>query len=485
MHKTCREEHHRFLLTQAGVLEALAVRLASFVVATGCVHNLRTHFEHNRTQSGEVLTFGLPTILQAVSAIIEQSRSRAVQFLSTHAFVSIFQRSNVATTIHEKKDGLLGSNTSNTILSCHIPSTVIENLLPSLPMSNLRNPAVAIPNVSPLGTPGFPGRPARIPCDFSSADEVIRAEGPDFMEEEENPLIGWLFHLVRIGNEAIILAAARLLAILYRESLMKPGREAAFRLLLVPVLSRMLDKDLRIFLGSCRTYASGILTPEKFVKEKAPSVLAMIAANSPEVQKAAAQAGIIKKLSHLLKESYDEIPSDSASIWTPESTIVQAYGRDDASRLGPDGLSPIAYYTTRLRKSVLEALAAVASKSDEYRRAIIENGIIPFIIRTLKPEESEQRPPGQGVAQKYHKSKSPGLLLGNPKDTILAACEATKSLSRSVGVLRTSLMDAGLSAPLFVLLRHQDVDLQIAATAVVCNLVLQFSPLQEVGNPRF
>ena len=41
-------------------------------------------------------------------------------------------------------------------------------------------------------------------------------------------------------------------------------------------------------------------------------------------------------------------------------------------------------------------------------------------------------------------------------------------------------MDAGLAAPLFLLLKHQDVDLQIAATAVVCNLVLDFSPMRDV-----
>lgn len=42
-------------------------------------------------------------------------------------------------------------------------------------------------------------------------------------------------------------------------------------------------------------------------------------------------------------------------------------------------------------------------------------------------------------------------------------------------------MDAGLAAPLFGLLKHQDIEIQIQATAVVCNLVLDFSPMREVS----
>ena len=42
-------------------------------------------------------------------------------------------------------------------------------------------------------------------------------------------------------------------------------------------------------------------------------------------------------------------------------------------------------------------------------------------------------------------------------------------------------MDAGLAAPLFVLLRNQDTEIQVAATAVICNLVLEFSPMRDVG----
>lgn len=56
-------------------------------------------------------------------------------------------------------------------------------------------------------------------------------------------------------------------------------------------------------------------------------------------------------------------------------------------------------------------------------------------------------------------------------------------MSRSVGNLRTSLIDAGLGKPVFALLKYPDNAVQIAATDVSINLVLDFSPMREVSLP--
>ena len=336
-------------------------------------------------------------------------------------------------------------------------------------------------NFPPLGALGSTSKQSQMSRSFSSAIEVIQSQGLEFIEEEESTLIPWLLYIARIENEVAGLMAAWVLAILYRHGLTKRGREAAFALLLVPSLVRMLDKDTKTSSDSSNTYDTSVLaSPDRLIKEQAPSVLAMLAANSLEIQKAAADAQAIKKLSQLLKESYDEMPTNASSaMWTPESsTARQSEGRDDSSKLGRFGFSVAAYHVMRLRESVLIALAAIASDKDEYRRAIIDNGVVPFVIKTLKPEECD--PVAQGIGQNEGTSRYRGAFTGNCKDAILAACGAARALSRSVSTLRTSLMDAGLPAPLFVLIKSQDIELQVAATAVVTNLVLHFSPMREV-----
>lgn len=485
--KTCRDEHRRAMLAQTGVLEALAVKLASFVVGTGCSLNPSNGgFKHIGDIAPAPSRSRLSPILQAVGAIIQSSKPRAIQFLNAPAFASVFQKPDAdVTSSYEKKPTPWGPNASNMFNVRQAPPNAIDTLIPPLPSTHFRSSLAPTSSFPPLGALGSSSKQSQMSRSFSSAIEVIQSQGLEFIEEEESTLIPWLLYIARIEDEVTGLMAAWLLAILYRHGLTKRGREAAFALLLVPSLVRMLDKDSKNSSDISNTYDTSVLaSPDRLIKEQAPSVLAMLAANSLEIQRAAADAGAIKKLSQLLKESYDEMPANSsAAMWTPESsTARQSESRDDSSKLGRAGLSTTAYHVMRLRESVLIALAAIASDKDEHRRAIIDNGVVPFVIKTLKPEESD--PIAQDDGQTDGASRYRRAYTGNCKDAILAACGAARALSRSVSTLRTSLMDAGLPAPLFVLIKCQDTELQVAATAVVTNLVLHFSPMREVVIPE-
>ena len=482
--KTCRGEHHRAILAQTGVLEALAVRLASFVVATGCsLDPSNGGSKYIGDIAPATSRSRITPILQAIGAIIQHSKPRAIQFLNAQAFASVFQKPDAdVTSSYEKKPTVWGSNASDMFNVRQTPPSAIDILIPPLPSTHFRSSLAPISNFPPLGALGSSNKQTQMSRSFSSAIEVIQSQGLEFIEEEESTLIAWLLYVARIENEVTGLMAAWVLAILYQHGLTKRGREAAFALLLVPSLVRMLEKDSTTSSDGSNTYDTSVLaSPGRLIKEQASLVLAMLAAHSLEIQRAAADAGAIKKLSQLLKESFDEMPANSsATMWTPESsTSRHPEGRDDGSKLGPAGLSATAYHVMRLRELVLTALAAIASDKEEYRRAIIDNGVVPFVIKTLKPEESD--PVAQANGQTEGTSRYRRAFTGNCKDAILAACGAAKALSRSVSTLRTNLMDAGLPAPLFALIKCQDIELQIAATAVLTNLVLHFSPMRDVG----
>jgi hypothetical protein len=56
---------------------------------------------------------------------------------------------------------------------------------------------------------------------------------------------------------------------------------------------------------------------------------------------------------------------------------------------------------------------------------------------------------------------------------------------RSVRSLRTNLVDNDIAAGVTAQLSDQDVAVQIAATAALCNLLLDFSPLKKVRFSRW
>ena len=485
--KTCREETQRKILADVGILEALATRLAAFVVATGCVLVYQDGLDVDAGYAHLPVTTGssrLAPILEAIGTIVQNSKLRAIQFLSAPAFAAVFPRTEIdATAVQERKANAWKSHLFNSFANRLTPPNPLQTLLPQLPNTHYRDSTVPTPSFPPLGALTAAGKQHQSSRSFGSTVEAVQTQAYDYAEDDENPLIAWLIFVVRGESGITRLMAAWVLAIFYRFGLTSRKRETGFALLLVPLLVRMLDKESKGSSKTSRDYDSGtVRSHDWIIKEQAPAVLAMLTVDSLELQKAAFDAGAIKKLSQLLKESYDPLPPSSvASFWAPQSSSSEVIdARASVTKLGPSGLSLAAYHVTRTRESVLIALAAVASLKDEYRKAIIDNGVVPFVIDSLKPSNYTVASPSLSKPQIGETSRHQHPTIENPSAVILAACGAARGLSRSVSTLRTSLMDAGLASPLFVLLKNQDVDIQISATAVICNLVLEFSPMREV-----
>jgi hypothetical protein len=354
----------------------------------------------------------------------------------------------------------------------HNGGNPVDSLLPSVPLAHVKSSPNSA-NFPPLGNAGSQRRSSHsFPTPFSLAETPTP-------EEDENSIVPWLLCIIRSEGGMVRLMAARLVTVLFRLGLAKKHRVPMFSYLLVPILIRMLDKDFQLPQEN-GTSDDGLITATQRLKEEAPAVLANLVMDDQELQRHAVEGNALKRLSQLLKETYNPVPESARPMWYSEGSSP---ARDPESmvpecRLGPPGYSPTLCHVMRYRESILKALASLVPFKDEYRKAVCENGVVPYIIDSLKPRPSDA--PADAVSMPRNTAAD-----GNPTPTLLAACGAARMLTRSVSVLRTSLIDAGVAQPLFVLIRHHDLEVQIAATAAICNLALDFSPMKQVSQLCF
>eukprot|EP00834_Sanchytrium_tribonematis_P002949 NODE_102_length_19640_cov_1.308735.p6 type:complete len:508 gc:universal NODE_102_length_19640_cov_1.308735:18022-16499(-) len=151
---------------------------------------------------------------------------------------------------------------------------------------------------------------------------------------------------------------------------------------------------------------------------KAAFVLAYLTAGNEDLQKNASEAEAIPKL------------SDVVRTWTEDSS--------DSTMLDVE--------------ASLTALAAIASLREDCRKRVIDTKVLSVISRLLECSRTSIRS---------------------------AACQLTRSLSRSVKTLRTALVDANIVKSILKLLMDQSEEVQISACATLCNIVLDFSPVKD------
>ena len=261
------------------------------------------------------------------------------------------------------------------------------------------------------------------------------------------------------------------------------SRETTIGLLVVPLLVHMLE-DIVLPPKSKDGQAEAEATVlDCAVKERAPAILALLITDSEYLQNAAFDANLVSKLSKMLKVSYDPVPEASLSPrWSPH----EDGSAENDSPPGLQGQSPLLNHKIKVRESALKAIAALVPFKEEYRKAIVDQGMIPYIVESMNSNPRKPTPKvgdKSETASKVSKEEEDGKLQygTNPIPVLIAACGAVRALSRSVTILRTTLIDNGVAMPVFSLLQHPDIEVQIAATATVCNLVTDVSPMREVS----
>lgn len=436
-----REEGDRTLVAKSRILDRFAQYLADYALSQGHVFRQGPLQPHARAPPESII----PSILDATSSIISVSEYRAHRFLlaiaQNHVFVSA-------------------------------SSSPGPRILPTPPTQPYKTvsfqggpQAVAVPSTPSRYTDG--------PFDsFSGGCGGVA-----------NAVCAWLVVLARSFSDAARLAALSLLARVHvhTEHLGQSGaaqpevaqklrdRRRKIALYAVPIAVKLVQQMSE---NGGKVSDNGFLKDAHAEKTNACLVLAQLLATSRDLQTAAVEAGTIKHLCAILKRSFDNIAL-SKPMWNPKPLGNTAADCPETCKMGDRGLPTEIMRAMQARQGALAAIAAICTSEDLHRKAIVEGGVIPCIIDSLKPlpENMEQklRTNGGRMSPKD----------GNTIDTIMAACSAAQSMSRSVSLLRTSLIDAGIAKPLFSLIHHPSGDVKTVATNVCCNLLLDFSPMRE------
>ncbi|KAJ4369778.1 hypothetical protein N0V83_005542 [Neocucurbitaria cava] len=461
--KTCREESHKKLLVDAGILDLLAEKLAAIAATDDSLPETKQSTRHKLPSTC------LPDILEAVSVIIKDSHFYTARFLYSQPIQQLFgwPKERSATRWDEgHSSSSLSNNWDKLIPRVQTMTSKSDPYTKSWPALGAYNPAAG---------DSYARLPSMESLQQTSSRSVIT-------DESESPLFIWLMYVARRGEGRERLSACWLLALLKRfgerwplNDPSKSARERHFSYLIIPLVVKMIEESSP---SSEQAKKASNLDPAardelRFVLERSPLVLAELITGNKALQSAAVDARILPTIAQILKKSFDIPATASKPLWQPRelSHEVKDPMIDPASStLGRSGLSADVLHAFKYRESALLALAAIAGDQDGLRKLVIEMGASTHIIEALVPYAESNE---QGVSST---SKD-----GNPDPVLVASCKVIRSLSRSVSVLRTSLIDHGVAKPVFELLTHPSVKVQIAATEVITNLVLDMSPMRTVS----
>ncbi|KAI1311686.1 armadillo repeat protein [Xylaria venustula] len=489
----CQEEHHRTALVDSGILDALATRIAAFAVAEGYVlpkAEVRARIEGLGEYIPEppISTEGLSDILGAVAAIIHDSPFRVCKLVYSPSILAIFPNFNNGGNQYPKSPpefillpGLRPSRPKEPeIMDLLLPRT------PTYPRVHGNNGGFSsLSTQSSRESPTTNGRPSsKLQTSLVSwtppEETTVRNTDVD-VADVESPLVPWLIHLVRARQGDEVLMAASVLAALFKTGFAYKAREASLGLLVVPVLLALLEEAEATMKNPGTQWMVLGFSVNRSIIAETPLVLARLITDSESMQKAAFECGAVKMICRLLKTSYDTpLVAAEPRPWSPNGEGIDAAGNlPSACQLGDKGQHPELIHLRRLRVTTLKALGALATFKEDYRKAIVDQEVVTYIINSLNPFPGNLKQRDQDMLY-YGISKDKTLVPEqNPVSVITAACYAIRMLSRSVNTLRTALVDHPASEPIFRLLRHPDIDVQHAATACICNLVTEFSPMRE------
>ena len=462
--KTVASDQHQELLCSTGVLDSIAAHLAS-------------HYVHNHPRSAKAFSTIactlpappslklLPDILGAVNTLVEDSKYRVAKLLLSPSLAPLFpfysSQAALEARIHQSSVyGTWDINPSEMALPC------IHN--------GIQKPDSSFSKAFPaLGSTQADKNPALIDFAESDKSQAAASVGVDSL------FTPWLMHLMRTSLPLTRIRAARLLATIARAGFITRPKSYSVALLVIPLLLDLLKSSM---LSTNLQNSDPLQDSQSHALQEVPIALAHFLEEAPSISsavlKAAAEGAVVRETCQYLKKTFEPIDVN-APLWS-ENVEDVSMNQDSAPTrsLGKRGLSPKMVHVFNCRKAGLILLSCIASREDKYRKPLLDHGAMQYIVDSLAPLNASAVTSlqSQGIKQKLDGT------IGNPNGVIIAACRATTAMSRSVLMLRTSLMDAAIAKPILDLVQHHETDVKVAALAVMCNFLIDSSPMRNVSR---
>ncbi|XWW98610.1 hypothetical protein V2A60_006610 [Cordyceps javanica] len=445
--RLCREVRHQEALAAGGVLDLLATQLASIAVRDGFVV---PGAQESATRDAIAGAFPAPAkrntkiglVLEALSAIIGDSKYRATRLVNSPSILAVFPSIEAR---HFPQVGIGRSHEpDNSGVELFRPKwlTAMEYLLPAVVIPQARSGTS-----TPFSHPDYSEAKSDTKSSRKSKSGITPTEAPRFhvpghngsypTSDIESPIIPCIEK-----ND--------------KES--KNGKEVD-------------DID------DAKTLR------RQYVLERAPVILARLITDCEFLQKAAFDCDAVRVLTKLLKNTYRPLPRLQAQYWSSRSDEgMEVEGTSPMYGLGDNGVHPVTAHRIRTREAVLKAIGAIAACEENYRKALVLEDFVPYVVESLsefpgKPRQAKDHK-DKNAAEPARTSPDPDYGI-NPIGVIIAACFVARMLSRSVHTSRTALIDHNIAAPILNAMKHSNINLQIAATATVANLVVSVNPSKE------
>ena len=462
------------LLVNVGILDRLAERLVALSVQ---------HIDASRRGRGVVIAlfkelgiYGkfLPHILEAISSIVSGSQYYVICLLDHPIIKEHFW-------IHLSADPPGKITRTDDASLCSMLK--IHQLLPEMPVPSSRSETAGSRAFPALSSAQQAPRTSSVmdllvPIESSSSDANDRTFATRAVHSD---LIQWLICMMRSGDDVCMIEAARLITKITAAGF---NHKQTYRVLSFFVVSQLTNFFSHIFRDDKlpeKQFAE-FLAKHGSVVEKVSSVLAELLPCSPSLQKGSAiEHNSVTFIGTLLKTTFLELDIKPA-CWSPESGQTEPMDLGPSCKLGDPPIAKEILQAMRCRASLLSLLAAVTDRNDDFRRAVVDQGILPLIVNSLSLVSPDTVTDMAKTGNEPWQGKLDANL-GNISTVVIAACDVTRNMSRSIALLRTSLIDAAISNPIFILTKNSNLDLVIAATDVVCNIVTDVSPAREVSFP--